>query len=227
MHGALTISLVIPCFNEELGLGALLADIPPCVDEVVVVDNNSTDRTADVARRFGARVVPEHRQGYGSAYQRGLPAASGDIVVTCDGDGTYPVDRILALVEMLVKDDLDFISACRFPLTRPAVMPRLNFAGNQIVTVLANLMFGLQLTDSQSGMWVFRRTVLERIRPRFPGMAFSQEIKLLAFRHPALACREVYVPYGDRLGQSKLRPWRHGWELIVCLVRQRLRRASA
>jgi len=76
-------------------------------------------------------------------------------------------------------------------------------------------------------MWVLRRDVLQRIRPRFPGMGFSQEIKLLAFRHPALHCREVYVPYGDRLGQSKLRPWRHGWELIVCLVRQRLRRASA
>ncbi len=223
MHGRLSVSLVIPCFNEERGLASLLTEIPPCVDEVLVVDNNSTDRTADVARQLGARVLWEPRQGYGFAYLRGLPAASGDIIITCDGDGTYPVDQIPALLEELVKDQLDFISACRFPLAHPKVMPRLNFIGNQIVTALANFLFGLQLTDSQSGMWVLRRAVLDHIQPRFHGMPFSQEIKILAFRHSALHCREVYVQYGRRLGQSKLRPWRHGWELLFCLVRQLVR----
>jgi len=82
MHRGLKISVVIPCYNEEDGVRYTMGQLPACVDEVVVVDNNSTDRTAEVARSLGARVVRETRKGYGAAYQAGLPAATGDITVT-------------------------------------------------------------------------------------------------------------------------------------------------
>src|SRR5689334_23435486 len=83
------ISVVIPCHNEEEGVRAVIEQMPPIVDEILVVDNCSTDRTAEVARSLGARVVHESRKGYGRAYKTGFEKARGDIIVTMDGDGTY------------------------------------------------------------------------------------------------------------------------------------------
>ena len=94
MYRDLTISVVIPCYNEEEGIQHVIRSLPPSVDEVVVVDNNSTDRTAEVSAALGARVVPEKRKGYGAAYKAGLPAATKDVTVTMDGDGTYPSEQI-------------------------------------------------------------------------------------------------------------------------------------
>ena len=116
MHRGKTISAVIPCYNEEDGIQHVIEAMPTVVDEVVVVDNNSSDRTAEVAESLGARVIREKRKGYGRAYQAGLPAASKDVIVTLDGDGSYPPDEIPRLVDCLIDEELDFISACRFPL---------------------------------------------------------------------------------------------------------------
>ena len=77
MHRGLTISVVIPCYNEEDGVQQVIKSLPECVDEVVVVDNNCTDRTAEVSRALGARVVTQTTKGYGAAYKAGLPAVTG------------------------------------------------------------------------------------------------------------------------------------------------------
>src|SRR5437762_9471175 len=129
------ISAVIPCYNEEDGVRHVLEGMPSYVDECVVVDNNSTDRTGEVARSLGARVVVEKRPGYGAAYKAGLPAATGDVIVTLDGDGSYPSDAIQPLVERLVDRNLDFISGCRFPLANPRAMPLTNQIGNGVLTL--------------------------------------------------------------------------------------------
>ncbi|MGN6756458.1 MAG: glycosyltransferase family 2 protein, partial [Thermomicrobiales bacterium] len=110
MYKELTISVVIPCFNEEEGIAHVLRGMPAYVDEVIVVDNNSTDGTGDVARSLGAKVIHECRKGYGSAYQAGLPHAAGDIIATVDGDGTYPSGAIAHPVDELLAGGLDFIS---------------------------------------------------------------------------------------------------------------------
>ena len=215
------ISLVIPCHDEEEGLRALLPRVPGEVDETIVVDNASTDRTAEVARGLGARVVPESRRGYGAAYQAGLKAASGDVVVTMDGDGTYPPEAIPRLVDELLDRDWDFLSACRFPLDDPRAMPPSNRAGNLVLTWTVALLFGAQVRDSQSGMWVFRRELLPRLRLLSSGMSFSQEIKLEAIARGA-RFGESHIPYGFREGEVKLRKWRDGWSNLSHLVRRRL-----
>ena len=92
------ISLVLPCYNEENGLREVFRDLPPCMDEVIVVDNNSTDKTSQVARDLGATVVLEKKQGYGAAYKAGLRRATGDIIVTMDGDLSHDPARIPALI---------------------------------------------------------------------------------------------------------------------------------
>ena len=220
MRQNLTISVVIPCYNEEDGVRQVIGRIPNFVDEIVVVDNNCTDRTAEVARSLGAVVVAEKTPGYGAAYKAGLAAATKDVIVTMDGDGTYPPEEIGRLVDELESRKLDFLSASRFPLSDPAAMPFTNRLGNWVLTIAAAVLFFKPIQDSQSGMWIFRRPVLQKLRLTSDGMAFSEEIKLEALLR---GCRfaEGHIPYGARVGDVKLQKWRDGWENLAFLVRKR------
>ena len=214
------ISVVIPCYNEDEGIRRVLESIPDSVDERIVVDNNSTNGAGEVARSLGATVLFEGRQGYGYAYRAGLPAATGDIIATLDGDGSYPAERIPALVGMLLAENLDFISGCRFPLDNPAAMPWSNRIGNFLLTVAMMLVYGRRIRDSQSGMWIFRRSLLSALVLSSGGMPLSEEIKIEAILK-GFRFREVHIPYRDRIGEAKLRKWRDGWENLVFLVKKR------
>ncbi len=221
MHRGLKISVVIPCYNEEDGVRHTIGQLPSCVDEIVVVDNNSTDRTGEVARSLGARVLRETRKGYGAAYQAGLPAATGDVIVTLDGDGTYPADQIPELVDQLVDRKLDFLNASRFPLKNPRAMNFSNKVGNGILTIGMAVLFGRPVRDSQSGMWVFRSTVYPKLRVTSDGMAFSEEIKIEAIRHPQVRFGEHPIDYRPRVGEVKLDKWRDGFKNLFFLVKKR------
>jgi glycosyltransferase involved in cell wall biosynthesis len=219
----LRICLVIPCYNEEGGIRQVLGRVPKEVDDIVVVDNASSDRTAEVAAAGGARVVRETRRGYGAAYKAGMAAASGDLVVTLDGDGTYPPEQIPRLVDVLVDRGWDFLSACRFPLSDPRAMGWSNQVGNGVLTAATFLLFQKPIRDSQSGMWVFRRALLERFRLTSDGMAFSEDNKLEALLR-GVRFGEEHIPYGIREGEVKLQKWRDGWSNLVFLARKRLGR---
>lgn len=221
------ISVVIPCFNEEHGLRHVLERMPAYVDEVIVVDNNSTDETARVAAELGARVIFQGRKGYGNAYQAGLPAASGEIVATVDGDGTYPADAIAPIVDQLLDRGLDFVSASRFPLRERRAMRSRNVLGNKILTYAFRALYLHWIADSQSGMWVFRRSCLRHVRPTQPGMAFSEEIKIEALQAPGLRFGEHQISYTERIGETKLYPWRDGVANLWFLFRRRLGRIAA
>ena len=220
MHREKSLSVVIPCYNEEDGVREVIGRMPGIVDEIVVVDNNCSDRTAEVARGLGARVVAESTPGYGAAYKAGLAAATGDIVITLDGDGTYPPEEIQRLVDELLDRQWDFLSASRFPLADPRAMQFSNRLGNWVLTVAAALLFFKPIRDSQSGMWVFRRARLEQLRLTSDGMAFSEEIKLEALLR-GLRFGEGHIPYGERIGEVKLQKWRDGWNNLAFLVRKR------
>lgn len=223
MLNGLRISLILPCYDEALGLPHVLQAVPGIVDEVLVVDNNSQDDTAAIARLGGARVVHEARKGYGSAYLRGLQEVTGDIIVTADGDGTYPVEEIPRLVQAMLDQQLDFISASRFPLAVPGNMDPVSRFGNWMLTWATRLLFGLGIQDSQSGMWVFRRECLTRLRLESTGMAFSEEIKIEAIRR-RLRFQEVHIPYHLRYGEKKIKKFQDGVRNLLFLVRLRFRR---
>jgi glycosyltransferase involved in cell wall biosynthesis len=218
-----SITLIIPCYNEALGLPHVLQKVPKCVDEVLIVDNNSTDETAEIARSFGARVVVAPRQGYGAAYKVGFAACDSEIVVTLDGDGTYPLEEIERLVCILLADELDFISACRFPLKNPENMDRVSRIGNWGLTLSAKILFRYGLQDSQSGMWIFRRAILERLRIESDGMPLSEEIKIEALKKK-LKFREVHIPYYMRFGEKKIRKFRDGLHNLWFLLYLRFRK---
>jgi glycosyltransferase involved in cell wall biosynthesis len=224
MFSGKRISVVIPCHNEEDGIRAVIQRMPrPLVDEIVVVNNASTDRTEEVATELGARVVREERKGYGMAYRTGLAAASGDIIVTMDGDGTYPPDAIQLLLHVFLDRRIDFMTAQRWRPVTGRRRWRLRILGNAVLSSTTMLLFRRFIWDSQSGMWVFWSEHLPKLQPRSEGMAFSQEIKILAFTNPDLQCLEMPIFYGEhRIGESKLNLWRDGFGNLFHLFKMRL-----
>ncbi len=225
MYKGLTVSVVIPCYNEEDGIPVVMADMPDLVDEVIIVDNNSADRTGIVARELGARVVLETRQGYGAAYKAGFRSATGDVIVTMDGDATYPRNFIPVLLDVLVEENLDFIT-CDRTGHKMEHSSFLRVFGNWVLSWAITLLYGFHLRDSQSGMWVFRRSLLDRMVITSDGMALSEEIKLEAFTLPAVQARELPIYYKPRVGESKLNLWQDGFVNLLFLIKRRFIRPA-
>lgn len=228
MRHGYKISVVMPCYNEEEGVAECLRRMPPFVDEVIVVDNNSSDGTGAVARAGGAKVVFEGRPGYGRAYKSGLSQATGDIICTLDGDASYPVNAIPYLIDVLVAEKLDFISAWRIAADwQESFDYFLRFLGNRVFNVTIFLLYWFRIRDSQSGMWCFRREVLGKVNVTSDGMAFSEELKLEVFEKRG-ELRAVEVPihfhYVRRRGESKLSLWRDGLKNFFFLFRRRFSR---
>jgi glycosyltransferase involved in cell wall biosynthesis len=216
------VTVVIPCLNEEEAVRQVLTELPAFVDEIIVVDNGSTDQTATVARKLGALVVSELSRGYGRAYKTGFARATGDIIVTLDGDHSYPADALSYLLEAFMHCRVGFLSASRLPTLSPDSMSFKHKIGNRILSLFMSMLFLRWINDSQSGMWIFRRDTLKYMNLTADGMAFSEEIKIEAIRHREIGFREMFINYSQRVGEIKLRPWRDGVANILFLLRKRL-----
>lgn len=223
----MNISVVIPCYNEADSIAQVLQSLPG-VTEVIVVDNNCTDQTAELAKKHGATVVFEQTRGYGAAIKKGLDIASGDYIVVLDGDCQYPAAGIMDTIAHMEENGVDFVSCNRFPLVNKRSMPLVRVFGNWLLTQVANFLFGLDLQDSQSGMWVFKRSVLQYLPVQSNDMPFSQEFKIRAATHASVVFSERVVEYFPRIGESKLFPLRHGFKNLVSLgtLRVQLLRAG-
>jgi glycosyltransferase involved in cell wall biosynthesis len=215
------ITVIIPCLNEEQGVEQVLRRMPGFVDELIVVDNGSTDRTADVASSFGARVIREDVRGYGRSYKAGFAYASGDVIVTLDGDHSYPPDAISYLLEAFLHLEVDFLNASRFPVRDPRAMSFKHKFGNLVLSMAMSLLYFRWVRDSQSGMWVFRRRILAGMKLVSDGMAFSEEIKIEALKNGKVRFAEISIQYSSRMGEVKLNPWRDGFHNLWFLIKKR------
>lgn len=223
MYKGNKITVVIPCLNEEEAIGLVLDRIPGIIDEVIVVDNDSTDRTAEIASAKGATVIHEEIRGYGRAYKTGLANARGDIIVTLDGDHSYPVDAISYLLESLLRSGVRFISGSRFPIRQNGAMSFKHHFGNIVLSLAMSILYFRWVRDSQSGMWIFYRDVLGKMSLKSDLMAFSEEIKIEAIRNREIGFREISINFSNRKGEIKLQPWRDGFRNLFFLFRKRLR----
>src|SRR5882724_5692169 len=221
LYKSLSITVIIPCLNEEQGIEKVLSRMPGFVDQVIVVDNGSTDRTPEVARGFGAQVIREEVRGYGRAYKSGFAAATSDVIITLDGDHSYPVDAISYLVEAMLHLEADFLNASRFPVRDRRAMSFKHKFGNWVLSTAMSLLYFRWVRDSQSGMWVFRRSILKDMRLESDGMAFSEEIKIEALKNRKVRFKEISIQYSSRLGEIKLNPWRDGFYNLFFLVKKR------
>jgi glycosyltransferase involved in cell wall biosynthesis len=213
------ISVIIPCLNEEEAVGKVVDQAFEGIrrsgrsGEVLVVDNASTDSSAEVAAGRGATVVAEPRRGYGSAYLAGLDAARGEYLVMGDADDTYPLNELSRFVERLENGD-DLVIGSRFKGTiHGDAMPFLNrFVGNPILTGMLNVLFGVKVSDAHCGMRAVRREALPVLDLHSTGMEFASEMVFKAYRR-GLSVSEVPIDYYPRVGESKLNrfgdAWRH------------------
>ncbi len=228
------VTIVIPTLNEEGGIGPTLdaVDRKAFADagwdlEFLVVDGNSKDRTRAIAESKGARVLTEPRRGYGRAYKEGFKAATGDILVTGDADGTYPFERAHEYVKLLLDEGLDFVNCDRYGKLEAGAMSTKHLFGNWVLSTTARLLFGIRVHDSQSGMWVIRRAALAGldIESLGEGMAFSQEVKIEFWKSKGLKAKEVPASLRPRIGTPVLASWRDGIGNLKALYRMRLDRA--
>lgn len=228
-----TLSVVIPAYNEASNLPDVIASIPLAElaaegwgAEVVVVDNASTDGTADVASSLGVRVVHQPEKGYGNAYMAGFGAATGDVIATGDADCTYPFDALPRLLRTLVEQDVEFMTTDRLRRENRHAMKPSHTAANHALSALSRRLFRNGLRDSQSGMWIFRRHVWDGLDVRSGGMAFSQEIKnaatLAGYRYA-----EIPIEYRPRKGEVKLNALPDGAANFRQLFEHRFRRPAA
>jgi glycosyltransferase involved in cell wall biosynthesis len=212
--------------NEEESIGQVIDSVHQALHgleyEVLVVDTNSKDRTREIAAEKGAVVVDEPRRGYGRAYKTGFERSKGEVIATLDADCTYPAEEIPVLYRMLVEKDLEFITTNRFAQLEEGAMTVKHRFGNFALTFVSNLFFGVRIKDSQSGMWVFRRSILDRLVLSDDGMPMSEEIKIEAFRKARSV--EVPIAYRRRVGEVKLSSWKDGWKNMKFLFRKRFRR---
>ena len=217
------VSVVIPCLDEEENIAACVQRAREVLDanglsgEVVVADNDSSDRSAELAREAGAVVVHEPRRGYGSAYLAGLATARGRYIVMADADLTYDFAEIPRFVSAL-HDGGQLVIGDRMNDIHPGAMPWLHrYVGNPVLTGLLNLFFRTGVKDAHCGMRAVRREVLPVLDLRTPGMEFASEMVIRAAKE-RLDIRQFPIEYHPRGGESKLSSFRDGWRHLRFLL---------
>jgi glycosyltransferase involved in cell wall biosynthesis len=208
----LKVTVVIPALNEEKAISRVIKSIP--LDklkalgydaEILIVDNGSTDNTKSLAHKNGATVFVQPVRGYGNAYKAGFANADGDIIATGDSDCTYPFDILPEILLKMERENLDFINTNRLHNVHKENMHWTHKFGNHFLeTICRILWWGFPFNDSQSGMWIFKRSILPKLHIKSSGMPFSQELKIEAFTK-GFKCSEVNINYGARVGEVKLK----------------------
>jgi hypothetical protein len=220
------VTVVLPCLNEQDAVGRCVEEaraaleVAGYIGEVIVVDNNSTDDSAQIAQQCGARVVREVHPGYGSALRAGFREASGDIIVMADADATYPIEALHELVEPVADGEVDIMVGARLDAATSASMPFTHrYIGTPALTRLVRLASGANaLSDSQSGFRAFRKSTVEELGLVSTGMELASEM-LVRANQQGLRMGEVPLGYRARLGSSKLNTWRDGLRHLRLILR--------
>lgn len=211
------VSVVMPSKNEEEAIGICIEKVKKVfnenhIDGEIIVADSSTDKTADIARSLGAKVITPSKMGYGNAYLEGLSAAEGEYIVIADADNTYDLSEIPGFIEPLKKGEADFVMGNRLggEIKRGAMSGLHRYIGNPVLTKILNLLFKTNISDAHCGMRAFTREAYEKINLKTGGMEFASEMIMEAARKN-LKIQEVPITYYPRSGSSKLDSFSDGW----------------
>jgi glycosyltransferase involved in cell wall biosynthesis len=215
------IAVVVPCYNEEITIGKVVADFRMVLPHaaVYVIDNNSTDRTSEMARRAGATVLTEKRQGKGEALKGFCERVDADYFVLVDGDDTYPAEDAEKLLEPLFREEADMVVGSRRDAYGATAPPLLHRTGNGLVCALVNGIFGSTLTDVMSGYRAFNWRVASALPIVSVGFDVETEMTIqLLYRRYVL--KEVPIRYRSRppASVSKLRTFNDGWRVLLKIM---------
>ncbi len=226
-----TLSVVIPAYNEEKGIAEIiqrvlgvrdgLAQCGVQLQELLVVDDGSRDRTAQIIREIASRdgcvrlIQHQKNRGYGGALKTGFSIAQGELVGFLDADGTYPPEYFPQLCQRAIQG-ADLVVGSRMAGAE-SKMPVTRRVGNFFFATLLSLLGRQRISDSASGMRVFRREALERFYPLPDGLNLTPVMSTRAV-HEGIRTEEVPIPYSERLGRSKLSVVRDGSIFLSSIV---------
>jgi dolichol-phosphate mannosyltransferase len=224
------ITLLVPCYNEEKGIPGVIKDIPKeklkkagFNIEILVIDNNSNDKTSEVAKKLGARVIFEGKQGKGNAIKTGFNSVSKDTdyIVMLDGDNTYKPYEILRLIEPLDSGFADVIIGSRLEgkMTGKA-MSFSHRSANWFFTFLTRFFYGANVTDTCTGYFAWTKDAITKLNGHIKSKGFAIEAEMIS-KMAKLKLRLYSVPitYEPRHGESKLAPIKDGMKITWMLLR--------
>jgi dolichol-phosphate mannosyltransferase len=224
------ITVLIPCFNEEGGIGDVIKSFPRekiemqgYALEIIIIDNNSTDATAAIARSLGATMIHEPKKGKGNAMRRGFAAITPetDYVVMLDGDNTYRPEELLRLVEPLDSGFADVVIGSRLGgRIHKGSMSAFNRFGNWMYSHLVRHFYQVNMTDVLTGYFAWKREALERLRPHIQSEGFAIEMEMvtkMARLDEYITC--VPISYDPRAGETKINPIYDGTRILWMFVK--------
>lgn len=211
------VSIIIPCMNEEKTIGvcikkAMLALGKENWEGEIIISDNSTDNSRDIARKLGAKIVTPNNKGYGNAFLEGFWHAKGKYILLADADDTYDLTEMPKFLQPLMANDADFVTGTRIKgHIKKGSMPWLHrYIGNPILTGILNELFKTDISDSHCGMRSITREAYDLLDLKSEGMEFASEMIIEAARKK-LRITEVPITYYPRLTPSKLHSWGDGW----------------
>ncbi len=224
------VSIILPALNEEETIGKVIGEVPKrelekkgYKVEILVVNNNSADRTEGIAKEKGAKVILEPRRGKGRAVRTGFESASGDFIFILDADYTYPATYILRMLEVLQEGhDVVIGSRLRGQMKEGAIS-RMNLVGNRFLSFIANILYGTRISDLCTGYWGFTRRVIEDIELDAKG--FEVEANMFAeITKKGYSIAEVPIHYRRRTTPPKLNSLKDGFKIGWILLTNKFRR---
>jgi len=216
------ISIILPALNEEKAIHKVISEIPlhklPPT-EILVVDGCSQDNTINIAKECGAKVITEYKKGYGQAIYTGLKHAKGDIIVWMDSDYTYPSHQIPELVQPILDNKADIVLGSRIKgKIHPGAMTILHRFGNLYLTMLFNIFFFKNLSDTQTGFRAFSKHALKLLKMSNNGMGFATQTLTQAVKK-RLKIKEIEIVYRPRIGCSKLHSFKDGVRILIEIIK--------
>jgi len=221
-----SVSIVIPVFNEELTIGDIVARTRSTLEqfklpyEVLVIDDGSVDRSAEISQASEAVVLREAHQGKGHALRLGFERAKGDVIVTLDSDGSHQPEEIPLILRSMMENKVDFVIGSRFFDTdvNNAKIPDLNRIGNRMFSDLIRLFTGVKISDSQSGFRAIRSSVIKKMRLNSRGYEVESEMLVKALKM-GVRVAEIPISFEQRtVGKSKLDPLKDGTKILYSII---------
>jgi dolichol-phosphate hexosyltransferase len=221
-----SICIILPALNEELAIASVIEEIPKSELEklgyhtdILVVDGHSSDRTSQIAREKGARVLQEPKKGKGCAIITALKYTDADFVFMLDSDYTYPTVYIPQMLQILQKYPVVIGSRLKGKREKGA-LKRINLIGNHLLTRLANILYGTRISDLCTGYWGFRREVIKSLNLTADGFQIEAEI-LTQIAKKGYEIGELPILYRMRQGKPKLGSLKDGRKIAWFLIKQR------
>ncbi len=219
------VTVIVPCFNEEGGISEVITRFPRermlahgYEVDILVIDNNSTDKTAEVATSLGARVIHEPKKGKGNAIRTGFASVSSDtdFVVMLDGDATYCPEEVIRMLEPLQSEFASVVIGSRLTgRITDGSMKLFNRIGNWGYSFLVRATYRVNVTDALTGYFAWKKSSVDRLLPHLVSSGFAIEMEMVT--KMAILGEEIYsvpITYHSRVGESNLSPVSDGARIL-------------